>query len=335
MSLHESHHSESPPKLEKEKREEKSRGEKPREKDREKSDESCQEKEPQLDETRRRAQESAGQREPFQRDSQERQKRIESYQQQCIPRRLRKSKKVPLSRLMTLSGSVRQFEKEHAGEQIFPERGPFLVIANHSGGETWKLLALLRRFDTHIAAAQELNFGRSPLRRALLNKLRMLPVVESLANLHEKEKQELLERIPGTKRKESYRAVMEREASLGAAFANAQFLQESVALLSRGDVLVMFPEGPFLYDGKTSLRKGYGGVETIAHAFQRLTGETLKIVPVGISKAEKGRVRVGRAFTFTEKPADEEKPTDWMMRQLAVQLPEQERGFYTDSLRPA
>lgn len=256
----------------------------------------------------------------------ERKEKIRKFQERTIPLHLKKPRQVPGSRLMAFSGSVRRFEREHAGENLFPEKGPFLVVCNHSGGETWPLLGLLRNYDTHIAAGKELNFDRSPVRRWLLEKLRMLPVQETLANLNDEEKEALLERVPGETRKKSYKSIIDREKNGERPLANVPFLRQATALLSRGDVVVVFPEGLFLYDEKTGLRKGYGGAEGIAKAYERLTGEPLKIVPIGISKKEDGKIRVGEAFTLEQ--AAQGNKIEGIMKKMAEQLPKEERGHY-------
>lgn len=207
-----------------------------------------------------------------------------------------------------------------------PKSGPFLVVSNHSGGETGALLALLKNQDAHIAAGEELNFKRSRFRAWLLRKLRMIPVKESLSGLTGQEKTELLERVP-ERAKAGYQAVIERETR-GEMTINNNFLRSAVALLTRGDVVVAFPEGLFLYDGKKSLRKAYGGVELLAKRYKQLTGQDLTIVPVAIIPSDKERnrkrnIKVGDTFTLNES-----QKTDYMMERLAKIMPEELKGYY-------
>ncbi len=217
------------------------------------------------------------------------QAKVRAYQERSIPPYLQnKQEREPLA--VRLYGLFAGAEGMKEAREALPKDGPFLVVANHSGGESPVLLSLLKEYDAHIAAGEELNFNRSGFRKWLLERLRMIPVRESLANLNDEEKEKLLERVPGEKRKASYRKIAEREKDGGAA-ANKEFIKTTVALLSRGDVVAMFPEGLFLYDDNKGLRKAYGGVELIAREYKRLTGKDLPIVPVSVwSNAEGKRI---------------------------------------------
>lgn len=223
-----------------------------------------------------------------------------------------------------LGALVRAEGMDEARERL-PKSGPFLAVANHSGGETGPLLALLKDRDAHIAAADELNFKRSGFRSWLLKKLRMIPVKETLSNLSDGEKTALLERVPG-RAKKGYGKVVERERE-GEVAMNNDFLRASVALLARGDVVVTFPEGLFLYDGKRSLRKAYGGVELVARRYKQLTGKDLPIVPIALVPARAGskrRIAVGEAAPIAEGAG-----VDSVMERLAELMPEDLRGAYS------
>ncbi len=227
-----------------------------------------------------------------------------------------------------LMGLAARVEVGRADRERLPEKGPFLVIANHAGGETGPLLGLLKDYDAHVAAAAELNFNRSKFRNWMLKKLRFIPIKESLSNLDEGEKTALLERLPERARS-GYRKVVERERS-GELPGNADFLRTATAALLRGDVVAMFPEGLFLYDGKKSLRRAYGGTELVAKRVEQLSGEELQIVPIAIFKDPKtGRCRasVGEPVRLSEKP-EKENGTVWLMHRLAEVMPEELRGEY-------
>jgi len=256
------------------------------------------------------------------------QAKINAYQERSIPPYLKnKQDREPLA--VRLYGMFASAEGMKEAREALPKDGPFLVVANHSGGESPVILSLLKEYDAHIAAGEELNFNRSGFRKWLLEKMRMLPVRESLANLNDKEKAELLERVPGEKRKAAYRQIVEREKDGGAA-ANKEFIKATVALLSRGDVVAMFPEGLFLYDDNKGLRQAYGGVELIAREYKRLTGKDLPIVPVSVwSNAEGKRIEVGEAITL-ERGDKALSGTERIMRELAELLPEDLHGAYAE-----
>jgi 1-acyl-sn-glycerol-3-phosphate acyltransferase len=254
------------------------------------------------------------------------QTRISEYQARSIPAYLKKQQdSEPFA--ARLYGMFASAEGMKEAREALPKEGPFLVVANHSGGESPVILSLLKEYDAHIAAGEELNFNRSGFRKWLLQKMRMIPVRESLANLNEKEKEELLERVPGEKRKESYRKIVEREKG-GSAPTNREFVRAATALLSRGDVVVMFPEGLFLYDDNKGLRRAYGGVELIAREFKRLTGRELPIVPVSVWNNEEGRqIEVGDKFILGDI-GKKRSGTDQIMRELAELLPDELQGEY-------
>jgi len=250
--------------------------------------------------------------------------RIANYQTRAIPAPLRTPReREPFA--ARLYGMFASAEGMAEAREALPADGPFLVVANHAGGESPVLMKLLKEYDTHLAAGAELNFERSGLRKWLLGKMRMIPVRESLSNLDDEEKSELLDRVPGTKRQVAYAKIMAREHDGGVA-ANTEFVKQAVALLSRGDVVVMFPEGLFLYDDNKGLRKAYAGVELVAREFKRLTGRDLPVVPVAVWKNAEGKhIEVGDALKL-----DKHKGTDTtaVMRRLAELLPDELRGAY-------
>ncbi len=258
---------------------------------------------------------------------------IKEYQEKYIPSYLHQKKENGsfLNHLMAFFAErFRPFEIDSGEKKNLPENGPFLVISNHFGGESPIVLSILKNYDTHLVAAEELHFKRVPLRAPLLRLARMISVKESLVNLSENEKEELVRRVPKESHKRGYRRVIEKEKQGGPPM-NKEFIRQAVALLSRGDVVAMFPEGLMSYEKKPALQKAYGSMELIAGKFKELTGQELPIVPVAIfeqGKKEK-RVRIGKPMLLSEKDEDI-SGTDWCMSNLAELLPEDRRGYYKD-----
>lgn len=269
----------------------------------------------------------------------EQQEKIKEYQENYLPSYLREpqGKESLIGRssafLMKLFGKIEIPSEE---KENLPEKGPFLVIVNHFGGETPALLELFKDYDTHIAAAKEVHWKRSPIRPWLLRKMRMISVEESLVHLSLEEKEELLKRVPGPKaRKEGYARVIERE-KMGQVPTNIEFIRQSVALLSRGDVVAMYPEGLILYGGEKKLNQGYGGLEVVIKEYKKVTGKELPIVPVGVfeesgeKKKKTKRVKVGKPLLLSNNKT-ELSGTDWCMSHLARLLPEEQRGYYRET----
>ena len=256
-------------------------------------------------------------------------KQSEEYREQYLPDYLKgkEGKPGPFSRALGWVLSLKEkFDRIKVnGRENIPENGPFLVVSNHAGGETGTLLGLFDRHPLRIAAAEELNWKRSSWRPWLLKKLGMLSVRESLGYLSKEEKQELLTRIPGKARQDGYRRIVEREEK-GELAINREFVHGAVAALLQGDVVAVFPEGLFLYQGGRVLRRGYGGIELIAREYKRVTGHDLPLVPVGISGKSVG---VGTPLIAGENPPSV-STTDHIMAQVAKQLPDKERGYYAE-----
>lgn len=213
------------------------------------------------------------------------------------------------------AGEILGFSRVDGRENI-PPTGAFLLVSNHSGGETFPLLATFGERNIHISAGQTLNFERSRFRAWMLRKLGMISVPESLEHLSEEEKARLFERVP-TRSKAGYRKVMEHPPSLA---DGRRFIRESVESLLKGEPVAIFPEGLFLYEGR-SLRKAYGGAELIAKEYRRITGEDLPVLSVAVDG--KKDMHIGKATTF-----DLDKDIHFVMRQIAQLLPEEERGYY-------
>jgi len=256
-------------------------------------------------------------------------KQSEEYREQYLPDYLKgkEGKPGPFSRVLgwVLTLKEKLGRTKVSGRENIPESGPFVVVCNHSGGETGTILGLFDKHPLRIAAAEELNWKRSSWRPWLLKKLGMLKVRESLSYLNKKEKEDLLTRIPGKARYDGYRAIVEREEK-GEVAVNREFVHTTVAALIQGDCVAVFPEGLFLYQGGRVLRRGYGGIELIAREYKRVTGKDLPLVPVGISGKSVG---VGAPVIAGQNPPNVSL-TDHIMAQVAKQLPEQERGYYAD-----
>lgn len=232
-----------------------------------------------------------------------------------------------LNRVLQLINRLRGFEPSCEDAERLPKQGPFLVVSNHFGGETPILLGLCSGYDVHLVASEELNWKRSSFRAWLMRKLRMISVKDSLNLLSEKEKEELLKRVPKRGQK-GYRLIIQREKR-GYIPDNRDYIEQSLALLSRGDVLVIYPEGLFLYNGKKELHQGYRGLELIAKYYEESTSQKLLIVPVAIlsEKNQQGRrIRIGKPLLLSKN-----QTTDWVMTHLAQLLPEDQRGFYKNT----
>jgi len=221
------------------------------------------------------------------------------------------------------------------GLEKLPENGPFIVAANHFNvRETEILLAILKDYDAHIVASNKVH-GEHPVRKIGLQAIRGLSAPESLANLTNEEKQELIKRVPDTFVREKYQEVIDQEESGELDRSGLiDFVKSSVALLSRGDVLVIYPEGLWLYDGEGdnprdhSLYKAYDGFSVVAEQYKKLTGEDVPIVPIGFSEKEGQReVKIGDPSTLRDNDTDLSN-ADWYMKQIAEILPEEQRGYY-------
>lgn len=269
--------------------------------------------------------------------SREKEEEIKAYQEANLPVSLRSGKKTNLLNTILATGLEKFYYKEAevTGLEKLPENGPFIVVANHFNvKETEAVLSLLKDYDAHIVASEKVH-GEHPFRKIGLNVLRGISSPESLAHLTVEEKQSLLARIPDDFVRQKYEEIIEREESGDLDKAGLlQFVKGSVALLARGDVLVIYPEGLWLYDGEGSeprsraLYKGYGGFDIIARQYKKLTGENVPIVPMSVFEEEgKRKISIGTPSTTNENDSDF-SDTDWYMRQIAEMLPKEQRGYY-------
>jgi 1-acyl-sn-glycerol-3-phosphate acyltransferase len=251
---------------------------------------------------------------------------------------LRSGKKTNLLSSLIAAGLEKYYLEaaEVNGLENLPEEGPFIVLANHFNvKETEAILSLLKDYDAHIVASKKVH-GEHPFRKIGLSILRGISSPESLANLSVEEKQALLDRIPDDFIRQKYEEVIEREESGDLDKAGLlQFVKGSVALLTRGDVLVVYPEGLWLYDGESdaprsrSMYKGYGGFDIIAKQYQKLTGKDVPIVPMSVFEEEGNRkISIGTPKTTNQNDSDF-SDVDWYMHQIADMLPEDQRGYYS------
>lgn len=206
------------------------------------------------------------------------------------------------------------------GREHIPQSGECVLVSNHTRFfDESKLFALLNR-PAHILGA-DMHFDMSPIHRWFMYAIGAIPVRSTLQNLSEKEKTELLKRAPGGARA-YYQKVVNRDREPMNAVAmrsHRETLQSTVAVLLKGEPVILFPEGLWLYEGG-KMRKAYGGVEHIAREYRRLTGKDLPIVPVGITK---GGATAGEPVVLGEG-----RNVHDVMKKIAELLPETERGYY-------
>lgn len=225
---------------------------------------------------------------------------------------------------------------ETKGAEYLPEQGPFLVVSNHFGSDSQYLLALLKDYDTHVTASEAIHWHHSPLFTWFLKQMRALPVPESLAHLSDEQKQQLLSRIDDPVRKSSYEQIIAREAAddKNQLSERMRFIRSTVALLTRGDVVILYPEGLWLYEGGAAhpraqtMYQGYPGMEVIARQYQALTGQELPIVPVAQYTQNTVRKMTIQKPLFLSQNTSGLSDTDWCLAHIANKLPAEQRGYY-------
>jgi molybdopterin converting factor small subunit len=276
---------------------------------------------------------------PQQIDEDKRDDMITDFQDKHIPDYLHE-KKERGSSLNKLLDLVFARHSEILGIERIPKEGPFLVISNHFGKDANYLLALLKDYDTHIATSKTLFWKHSPISRWFMKRIRALAAPESLEHLSEDEKTLLLGRIPKGLLKNLYTEIVERERNGDKEITAKRiaFIKNATALLSRGDVIIIFPEGLWLYDGENetpraqSMYQGYGGIDTICKQYEKLTGKELSIIPIAIysrDKESKRTLDIGNPLTLSQNQTLLSN-TDWCMTHIAKKLPAEQRGYYTD-----
>ena len=187
----------------------------------------------------------------------------------------------------------------------------------------------------HIGIGKKIWWDRSPLLRWGFKKLGMIPVEESLSNIPEEEAEEALTRQDKYGKK-VFREIIDKEKD-GKVATNVDFVHSAVATLSRGDALVVLPEGLWLNPQNTAaprekaeMKQGYRGIELVASQYKKLTGEELPIIPTAFiedRKTGKKRLKIGKPLRLSENTEDS-NGTDWCMKHVAEMLPEEQRGYY-------
>lgn len=258
---------------------------------------------------------------------------ISDYQNRYLPDYLKKERSLISSLFLDLwSGSVR-FELR--GKENVPESGPFVAVCNHFGnGDVQALLKTFKDFNPHPIVGKSIWWKNSFFSRNILKAIKAIPVQESLSNLSKEEKYAAKER-QGAVGKRVFQEIIDQE-DRGGLRVDTDFVRQSVAALSRGDALCLFPEGLWLQpqsltQEKPEMKQAYRGLELIASQYEKLTGKQLPILPTSFfEEIGRGRIlKVGEAVTF-DKNNSELSDTDWLMIQIAQMLPENNRGHYKD-----
>jgi len=269
-------------------------------------------------------------------DKEVKQAKIKQYQERHLPEYIKDRGRIA-KMLTNFWVGPEDFKKE--GAENIPEKGPFIVVSNHFGGnDAEAIIKTFKNTDLHFAVAKEMWWNSSPIQKWILQKFGMIPVEESLSNLTEQEKEEALQRQGGNGKK-VFRKIIDREKQ-GKVATNIEFIHQAVATLLRGDALGVFPEGLWLNPGgmgksareKKELKQGYRGIELIASQYQKLTGEELPIIPTAFIRDEstgEKKVIVGQPLKLSENES-ENNGTDWCMKHVAEMLPEEQRGYYKD-----
>ncbi len=190
------------------------------------------------------------------------------------------------------------FPCEVEGLGNLPQDGPVLIISNHLSLLDPPLLGVKLGRKIRFMAKREL-FRHKPV-GYLIRRLGAFPV---------------------------HRGRMDRRA-----------LRESLAVLKRGEALLIFPEGMRSRAGK--LQRAFPGVTLIA------LKSRAPIVPVAITGTEKARemwrfkrprikVSIGEPFGLSSTDGKLSKKemielTDSIMKRIAALLPSEYRGYYED-----
>jgi 1-acyl-sn-glycerol-3-phosphate acyltransferase len=257
---------------------------------------------------------------------------IAEYKERYLPKYLKEKRRGIIDIASSIiEGSVKF---DIINQENIPEKGPFLVVANHFGdGEDIALLKTLKKQNLHITLGKNRWWDLSPVHQWVFKKLGFIPVNESLANLSEQEKEEALKRQPDKYTQKVFRKIIDKEKQ-GNFSVDDGLARQTVAALVNGDAVSIFPEGLWLNPegshNKAELGRAYRGVEIIAKQYKRLTGEELTILPAAfICDRETGKkeLKFGEQLTLN-KNYTPLNGTDWCMSKLADMLPEEQRGYY-------
>ncbi len=272
--------------------------------------------------------------------AQTREEKIKSYQDRYLSEYL-KGPKGFIGRFITekYANSVK-FETQ--GIENIPQAGPFLVICNHfGGGEVEALFKTFKEHNIHFGLAKNIWWNANPVLRWIFKKMQMIPIDESLANISEEQKEEGLLK-QGPQGKKVFRKIIDREKQ-GKVPMNMSFFHQALAVLSKGNALCMFPEGLWfnpvgigkLSHEKEELKQGYRSIEVLTRQYKKLTGEELPVLPLAFNadrKNDQRHLQIGKPLVL-EKNQTDLNGTDWCMAHVASMLPEEQRGYYTNSVK--
>ncbi len=204
------------------------------------------------------------------------------------------------------------------GREKAIKTGGCLLVANHARFfDEAKIAAAVDR--TAVIVGADMHY-KNPLKRIFMNMLGTIEVKASFKNLDAQEKEDLLKRVSGGERK-YYQEVMERDEQPMDRRALKEFLETTVATLASGRAVTLFPEGLWTHQEEGNvMRKAYGGIETIAREYKRVTGEDLPITPIAIKKRG---IEIGSAVTLKRGDTVHD-----VMKRIAEMLPEELQGYY-------
>lgn len=259
-------------------------------------------------------------------------RKVSYYQSRYLPNYLKKEKSLISRLLLDLWSGGAKFELK--GKENIPESGPFVVVCNHFGnGDIQALLQTFKDFNPHPIVGKSI-WWNSSFSRSFLKAIKAIPVQESLSNLPREEKHAAKER-QGVVGKKVFQEIIDQE-NRGQLRVDTDFIRQSVAVLSHGDALCLFPEGLWLEPQsltreKPEMKQAYRGVELVASQYEKLTGKQLPILPTSFFEEVEGErvLKVGEVITLDENNSDL-SGTDWLMTQIAQMLPEKNRGYYKD-----
>lgn len=260
--------------------------------------------------------------------------KIAQFQDKYIPKELKSQKKINL----IISAGLERFFTDKAiinGLEKLPQKGPFIVISNHFNvDELMITLGVLKNYDAHVVASKKVH-GDHALRKILLKSLRGITTPDTLSNLSDKEKEKLILRIPNNFIKQKYKDIIaDEQAGIINKTELLNFVRSSVALLSRGDVLIIYPEGLWMYDGDEGeprgkfMYKGYGGFDVVARQYYKLTGKKIPIVPIAVYDSEENKRTLSINDSIILGDDKNTNEVDSCMRKISEMLPQSQQGFY-------